>query len=243
MDWVFYILSFIAIIYFVLQWNKRIINYKNEKTQLNNNTTKQENKIIEPFNNYNNNNNNYNNINGNISKDLNPYCQEYITNARYITKGYYNENDTDMYGSTNPNKDKYLSNATEEEDLEVKRALHTYPLNRSDLNKASIRKYKMLKKIDNQVMSKEDYDDKYEWIDKIGQKLSIPPNFDKNTKLEELEKAQTRTLMDTITDYDEQKWNCQRIYQECGTRLHPDFALKPYSYEEYDKFLDKLLND
>ena len=233
MDWIFYLLSFIAIIYFVLQWNKRMINFKKEKTHLNPKITKHKTKFTETF----------NNINNNINNALNPYCQEYITPTRYITKGYYNENDTDMYTSSNPNKDRYLSNVSEKEDLEVKRALHTYPLNRNDLNKASIRKYEMLKKMDNQVMSKEDYDVKYEWIDKIGQKLSIPPNFDKGSKLEDLEKAQTRTVMDSITDYDEQKWNCQRIYQECGTRLHPDFALKPYSYEEYDKFLDKLLND
>lgn len=229
MDWLFYILSFIAIIYYVIHWNKRIINFKKLKTQLNSKINTDENKTIEFFN--------------NESKIINPYCQEYITPTKYITDGYYNENDTNMYASCNQNKDKYLINTSEEKDLEVKRALHTYPLNRSDLNKASVRKYELLKKMDNQVMSKEDYTAKYEWIDKIGQKLNIPPGFNKESKLEDLAKAQSRTVMDTITDYDEQKWNCQRIYQECGTRLHPNFALKPYSYKEYDKFLDKLLND
>jgi hypothetical protein len=145
--------------------------------------------------------------------------------------------------ANNANNANNASNIYEEEQLRIKRALNTYPLNREDLNKASIRKYNMQKEMDRTVLSSSEYDNKYNWIDKIGEKLAIPDNFSRESVLDSLRKVQTRTSMDVLTDYDEQKWNCQRIYQECGTRLHPDFALKPYSYEEYDKFLDKLLND
>lgn len=237
MEWILYLLSFIVIIYYLLQWKSRLIKFKNDK--LNNNISN----LDRP----NPDNNSINNKDTfiDISNTLNPYCKEYIKPVNYLTKGYYNEDDTNTYASANPNKDKYLvdNNNDELTNLEIKRALHIYPLNRMDLNKKSIQKYEMLKKMDKAVLSKEDYETKYEWIDKIGQQLDIPADFNKESKLEDLEKAQTRTVIDTITDYDEQKWNCQRIYQECGTRLHPNFALKPYSYEEYDKFLDKLLND
>jgi len=237
MEWILYLLSFIVIIYYLLQWKSRLIKFKNDK--LNNNISNLDRPNLD-----NNSRNNKDNF-INVSNTLNPYCKEYITPINYLTKGYYNEDDTNTYASANPNKDKYLvdNNNDELTNLEIKRALHIYPLNRMDLNKKSIQKYEMLKKMDKAVLSKEDYETKYEWIDKIGQQLDIPADFNKESKLEDLEKVQTRTVIDTITDYDEQKWNCQRIYQECGTRLHPNFALKPYSYEEYDKFLDKLLND
>ena len=245
MEWILYLLSFIVIIYYLLQWNSRIIKFKKEKikssiyTPLNTTITnsKQSNKKFtsnsnkEPF--------------FNTNNTLNQYCQEYITPINYLTKGYYNEDDTSSFASTNPNKDNYLTTIDNENtnSLEVRRALHIYPINRIDLNKKSIQKYEMLKKMDKTILSKDDYETKYKWVDKIGQKLSIPDDFSIESKLEDLEKVQTRTLINTITDYDEQKWNCQRIYQECGTRLHPNFALKPYSYNEYDKFLDHLLND
>ena len=228
---IFYILAFISIIYYIIQWKNRIQLFKSKY----NNNTNNKHKL----------NNSNNNLSPNIEKfnNYNPYCEEYNSSSNYINTGYYNEDDTSMYETANITKDIYLSNANIEEQLHVKRALHTYPLNRQELNKNSIKKYNMLKEMDNQVLSKEEYDNKYNWIDKIGQNLAIPNDFSKETKLEELSKVQTRTAMDTLTDYDEQKWNCQRIYQECGTRLHPNFSLKPYSYEEYDKFLDKLLND
>lgn len=237
MEWILYLLSFIVIIYYLLQWNTRMNKFKNQK--LNNNNSN----LDRP--NLDNNSKNSKDPFINVSKTLNPHCQEYITPVNYLSKGYYNEDDTNGFASANPNKDAYLSTDDSEniKSMEVKRALHVYPINRMDLNKKSIQKYEMLKKMDKTILSKEDYETKYEWVDKIGQQLDIPNDFNKASKLEDLEKAQTRTLIDTITDYDEQKWNCQRIYQECGTRLHPNFALKPYSYQEYDKFLDNLLND
>tara|TARA_Y100000389_G_C17342458_1_gene454079 strand:+ start:158 stop:898 length:741 start_codon:yes stop_codon:yes gene_type:complete len=245
MGWILYILSFIVIIYYLLQWNSRINKFKNQKISsyktnslISNNTILNKELL---------NTNLDDNKEGffNTTNSLNPYCQEYITPVDKLSKGYYNEDDTNSFASANPNKDTYLSTDDSEniKSMEVKRALHVYPINRMDLNKKSIQKYEMLKKMDKTVLSKEDYETKYEWVDKIGQQLDIPADFNKESKLEDLEKAQTRTLIDSITDYDEQKWNCQRIYQECGTRLHPKFALKPYSYQEYDKFLDYLLND
>lgn len=236
MEWILYLLSFIVIIYYLLQWNSRINKFKLQKQ----NTNKINTDIYNPS-----------NLNSkketffNMDKTLNPYCQEYITPVNNLSKGYYNEDETNEFASANPNKDTYLStdNNDTSKSMEVKRALHIYPINRTDLNKKSILKYEMLKNMDKTVLSQEDYETKYEWIDKIGQKLEIPDDFGKESKLEDLAKAQTRTVMDTITDYDEQKWNCQRIYQECGSRLHNNFDLKPYSYQEYDKFLDHLLND
>ena len=258
MEWILYLLSFIVIIYYLLQWKSRLLKFKNNSLHklLPNTLTLNPKLILQNSKSDNNNikNNDNNNIKNNDNNDnesfvdtsstLNPYCKEYITPVNNLTTGYYNEDDTNTYASANPNKNTYLDDKNNElTNLEIKRALHIYPINRMDLNKKSIQKYEMLKKIDKTVLSKEDYEDKYEWIDKIGQQLDIPNDFNKVSKLEDLEKAQTRTLIDSITDYDEQKWNCQRIYQECGSRLHPNFALKPYSYQEYDKFLDKLLND
>ena len=243
MEWILYLLSFVVIIYYLLQWSSRMNKFKNQK--LNPNKPNLDKPNLDITNLDRPNSKNIKDPFINVSNTLNPYCQEYMTPVNYLAKGYYNEDDTKEFASANPNKDTYLSTDDSEniKSMEVKRALHVYPINRMDLNKKSIQKYEMLKKMDKTVLSKEDYETKYEWIDKIGKQLDIPADFNKESKLEDLEKAQTRTVIDTITDYDEQKWNCQRIYQECGTRLHPNFALKPYSYQEYDKFLDHLLND
>lgn len=115
-----------------------------------------------------------------------------------------------------------------------------YPSDRTYLNQEAGRRNIIQRELDKRVLSQQEYNDKWSWVDKIGEKLTLPPGFNLNSKPESIFDVQPRSAMDILTDYDPTQFACPRIYQECGTRIAPGFALDAYNYEKYDKYLDSL---
>ena len=85
----------------------------------------------------------------------------------------------------------------------------------------------------------EEYQAKYNWIDRIGKdKLSVPD--DPEIKFA-LPAGIGRTIPDILTDFDNNNANCQRIYEECSTRANtPGFALPNWETSDYYNYLDRL---
>lgn len=118
-----------------------------------------------------------------------------------------------------------------------------YYLPRQYLNAESHRRYMTEREQDQKVLSPEEFQKKYAWVDLIG-KNSLPPvddPFRPQPGLSQAKAAGLRSVMDILTDYDVNNYKCQRIYQECGTREAPGFPLKAYTYQAYDHYLDKEL--
>ena len=115
-----------------------------------------------------------------------------------------------------------------------------YPSDRMRLNDEAVRRNIIQRELDKKVLTQQEYNDKWSWVDKIGDPTALPAGFDINSKPDTILDAQTRTVMDIMTDYDPSQFGCQRIYQECGTRTAPGFALDAYNYEKYDAYLDSL---
>lgn len=151
---------------------------------------------------------------------------------------------------SNANPDKYsktylqISNIPDpnnDPDNDPIRGSSYYPSDRTYLNQEAGRRNIIQRELDKRVLSQQEYNDKWSWVDKIGEKLTLPPGFNLNSKPESIFDVQPRSAMDILTDYDPSQFACPRIYQECGTRIAPGFALNAYNYEKYDKYLDSLM--
>lgn len=155
-------------------------------------------------------------------------------------------NDTVNRKVSSENPDKYsktylqVSNIPDPNNDPVKGNSY-YPSDRTYLNREAGRRDIIQRELDKKVLSQQEYNDKWSWVDKIGEKLALPAGFNINSKAESILSVQPRTVMDTLTDYDPKQFGCPRIYQECGTRVAPGFPLDAYNYEKYDKYLDSLL--
>jgi hypothetical protein len=117
-----------------------------------------------------------------------------------------------------------------------------YPRNPQLINRESLRRFIRDREADSQVLTKEEMDKKYAWVDLIG-KYSLPDIDDpflRSLGNEKAKQANLRTVMDILSDYDVNNFNCQRIYQECSSRISDGFSLRPYDYNTYDAYLDKL---
>lgn len=115
------------------------------------------------------------------------------------------------------------------------------------LNKQSSHNFKITKDLDMlrtkikdpQGFSKEEYDAKYNWIDRIGKDV-LPVEGDPEIKYA-LPAGMQRTIPDIISDFDHNNANCQRIYGECSTRADvPGFPLPNWDTADYYKYLDRL---
>ena len=118
-----------------------------------------------------------------------------------------------------------------------------YPQNRNLLNKESTRRFTEMQEQDRKVLSREEYEKKYAWVDLIG-KDSIPPAddpFQPQPGLNQAKAAGLRSVMDILTDYDVNNYKCQRIYQECSYRETDGFPIKPMTFAAYDHYLDSEL--
>jgi hypothetical protein len=118
-----------------------------------------------------------------------------------------------------------------------------YPPNRNLLNKESIRRFTEMQAQDSKVLSREEYEKKYAWVDLIG-KNSLPPvedPFRPQPGLSIAKSAGLRNVMDILTDYDVNNYKCQRIYQECSYRETEGFPIKPMTFAAYDHYLDSEL--
>lgn len=118
-----------------------------------------------------------------------------------------------------------------------------YPSQRELLNPESKRHYMALRELDREVLSKEEFEKKYAWVDLIG-KNSLPPVEDPFRPQPGLSQAKTdglRSVMDILSDYDVNNYKCQRIYQECSYRESDGFPVKPMTFAAYDHYLDHEL--
>jgi hypothetical protein len=115
-----------------------------------------------------------------------------------------------------------------------------YPADRVYLNAEARRRFKLVQDLDRQVLSSEDYTAKWGWVDKVGEKLKLPAQFGINDSPDVIRDAQSRSVMDILTDYDPGQFGCQRIYQECSTRQAPGFQLDAFDYNKYNSYLDKI---
>jgi hypothetical protein len=90
-------------------------------------------------------------------------------------------------------------------------------------------------------ISAEEYQAKYNWIDKVGKdKLPVPD--DPEIKYA-LPTGLGRTIPDILSDFDHYNAGCQRIYKECSTRANnPGFALPNWDTADYYNYLDRLPN-
>ena len=85
----------------------------------------------------------------------------------------------------------------------------------------------------------EDYQAKYNWIDKVGKDI-LPVLNDPEIKYA-LPAGLGRTIPDILSDFDHYNAGCQRIYQECSTRAKtPGFALPNWDTADYYDYLDRL---
>jgi hypothetical protein len=119
-----------------------------------------------------------------------------------------------------------------------------YPRQRELLNPESKRRYEALRELDRKVLTKEDFEKKYAWVDLIG-KNSLPPVEDPFSPQPGLSQAKAdglRSVMDILSDYDVNNYKCQRIYQECGYRESDGFPVKPMTFTAYDHYLDHELH-
>ena len=160
-----------------------------------------------------------------------------------LIKYEFNETVNAKVSAANP--DKYsktylqVSNVPDTNNDPVKGSSY-YPSDRTYLNREAGRRNIIQRELDKRVLSQQEYNDKWSWVDKIGEKLVLPAGFNLNSKAESILDVQPRSAMDILTDYDPSQFACPRIYQECGTRVAPGFALDAYNYEKYDKYLDSL---
>lgn len=87
----------------------------------------------------------------------------------------------------------------------------------------------------------EEYQAKYNWIDKVGKDI-LPVPDDPEIKFA-LPSGIARTIPDILSDFDHYNEGCQRIYQECSTRAKtPGFALPNWDTADYYDYLDRLPN-
>jgi hypothetical protein len=160
-----------------------------------------------------------------------------------LIKMEFNETVNAKISATNPEKysKTYLqvSNIPDPNNDPVKGSNY-YPSDRTHLNQEAGRRNIIQRELDKRVLSQQEYNDKWSWVDKIGEKLALPPGFNLNSDANTILDVQPRSAMDILTDYDPSQFGCPRIYQECGTRVAPGFALDAYNYEKYDKYLDSL---
>jgi hypothetical protein len=122
-------------------------------------------------------------------------------------------------------------------------ARELYPSNRNLLNKESTRRFTEMQEQDRKVLSREEYEKKYAWVDLIG-KDSVPPAddpFQPQPGISQAKAAGLRSVMDILTDYDVNNYKCQRIYQECSYRETDGFPVKPMTFAAYDHYLDSEL--
>lgn len=120
-----------------------------------------------------------------------------------------------------------------------------YPQNRNLLNKESTRRFTEMQEQDRKVLSREEYEKKYAWVDLIG-KDSLPPMddpFRPQPGINQAKAAGLRSVMDILTDYDVNNYKCQRIYQECSYRETDGFPVKPMTFQAYDHYLDSELQN
>lgn len=118
-----------------------------------------------------------------------------------------------------------------------------YPRQRELLNPESRRRYESMREQDSKVLSKEEFEKKYAWVDLIG-KNSLPPvedPFRPQPGLSHAKAAGLRSVMDILSDYDVNNYKCQRIYQECSYRENEGFPVKPMTFAAYDYYLDQEL--
>lgn len=151
----------------------------------------------------------------------------------------------DKISSANPGQQNtsytylQLSNVPDTNNDPVKGSSY-YPSDRTYLNQEAGRRNILQRELDKRVLSQQEYNDKWSWVDKIGEKMIVPSGFNINSNPDSIFDVQPRSAMDILTDYDPSQFACPRIYQECGTRIAPGFALDSYNYEKYDKYLDAL---
>lgn len=90
-------------------------------------------------------------------------------------------------------------------------------------------------------ITQEEYQAKYNWIDRIG-KDTLPVPDDPEIKFA-LPARMDRIIPDILTDFDHNNANCQRIYEECSTRANtPGFSLPNWDTADYYNYLDRLPN-
>ena len=115
------------------------------------------------------------------------------------------------------------------------------------LNAQSARNFNVTKDLDMlrtklkdpQGFSKEEYEAKYNWIDRVGKDV-LPVEGDAEIKYS-LPAGMQRTIPDIISDFDHNNANCQRIYGECSTRADvPGFPLPNWDTADYYNYLDRL---
>ena len=160
-----------------------------------------------------------------------------------LIKTEFNDTVNSKVSAANPDKYSYtylqVSNIPDTNNDPVQGS-SSYPSDRTYLNREAGRRNIIQRELDKRVLSQQEYNDKWSWVDKIGEKLSLPAGFNLNSKGESILDVQPRSAMDILTDYDPSQFACPRIYQECGTRVAPGFALDSYNYEKYDAYLDAL---
>ena len=115
------------------------------------------------------------------------------------------------------------------------------------LNAQSARKFQITKNLDllrtkikdPQGFSEEEYEAKYNWVDRVGKDI-LPVEGDPEIKYS-LPAGMQRTIPDIISDFDHNNANCQRIYGECSTRTNvPGFPLPNWDTADYYNYLDRL---
>jgi hypothetical protein len=97
--------------------------------------------------------------------------------------------------------------------------------------------------------------EKYDWLNKMGKPLKLPPSFnlltDNDDILEYRKAASGRMPQDILTDYNPIIMGSQRLTRETVSRNYkldengntPDeYFLNPYTEEEYNKYLDEISN-
>ena len=97
--------------------------------------------------------------------------------------------------------------------------------------------------------------EKYDWLNKMGKPLKLPPSFDLTTDnddiLEYRKAASGRMPQDILTDYNPMIMGSQRLTRETVSRSNKldedgnstdEYFLKPYTEEAYNKYLDKISN-
>lgn len=156
--------------------------------------------------------------------------------------------DTRAAYGLNPNVDNTKSYLDTPQDGRMgasSQAREFYPLNRNLLNPESKRRYLEMRELDSKVLSREEFEKKYAWVDLIG-KDSLPPvddPFRPQPGLSQAKAAGLRSVMDILTDYDVNNYKCQRIYQECSYRESDGFPVKPMTFQAYDHYLDSELQN
>lgn len=171
-----------------------------------------------------------------IYKQLQVYKAEFASNVEY----QYSLADEYAFSKTYPqlNNIEYALDKINAKD--PIQGSSYYPADRVYLNSEARRRYKLVQDLDRRVLSSEDYKAKWGWVDKVGEKLTLPAQFGINESPDVIRDAQSRSVMDILTDYDPEQYGCQRIYQECSTRQAPGFALDAFDYNKYDTYLDKI---